>query len=49
MKALGFNRLFLHAASLEFVLPGTEELFKVSAPLDERLAKPLARLSKQEV
>jgi len=47
MKGLGFNRLFLHAASLEFLLPDTEELFKVSAPLDERLAVPLASLKKE--
>jgi len=48
MKRLGFNRLFLHAASLEFLLPDTEELFKVSAPLDERLSVPLALLKKEE-
>lgn len=47
MKAKGFNRLFLHAASLEFVMPDTEVLFKVSAPLEERLSAPLSRLIKE--
>jgi 23S rRNA pseudouridine955/2504/2580 synthase len=45
MKALGFNRLFLHAAALEIYMPDSKARLKVEAPLDERLAGPLARLS----
>lgn len=39
-----FDRLFLHAASLEFNHPVSGQKMSVSAPLDKRLEKPLAKL-----
>ena len=47
MKKLGLKRLFLHARSLEFCLPGTESVFRVDAPLDDDLQRTLERLAKQ--
>ncbi|MBU3070485.1 23S rRNA pseudouridine(955/2504/2580) synthase RluC [Aestuariicella sp. G3-2] len=44
MKGKGFNRLFLHAAALSLLLPDETKKIRVEAPLDERLAKPLAQL-----
>lgn len=44
MKAKGFNRLFLHAAALSLLLPDETKKIRVEAPLDERLARPLAQL-----
>ncbi|REL35812.1 23S rRNA pseudouridine(955/2504/2580) synthase RluC [Thalassotalea euphylliae] len=44
MKAAGLNRLFLHAASIEFTHPRTEKRLKVEAPLDNALAKALKNL-----
>lgn len=45
MRAKGFNRLFLHAAALSLLLPDETKKIRVEAPLDERLAKPLAELT----
>lgn len=45
MKAKGFNRLFLHAAALSLLLPDEDKKILVEAPLDERLAVPLANLT----
>lgn len=42
---LGLNRLFLHAKSIEFVLPSQNQSIKVHAPLDEDLEKCLKALS----
>jgi len=44
MKRKGLNRLFLHAASLEFKLKCTDQKIKVSAPLDSELEKVLKAL-----
>lgn len=44
MKKKGFKRLFLHAASLRFYLPGEQEATEVNAPLPEDLSKPLEML-----
>lgn len=44
MKAQGFRRLFLHAAALEFDLPGVAERIRVDAALPDDLAQALARL-----
>lgn len=41
---VGFDRLFLHASSLEFNHPVSGEKVQVSAPLDPRLEKPLKKL-----
>jgi 23S rRNA pseudouridine955/2504/2580 synthase len=46
MRALGLNRLFLHAAQLKFIHPSTEEVMQVNAPLDEVLELLLAKLEK---
>jgi 23S rRNA pseudouridine955/2504/2580 synthase len=40
---LGFKRLFLHAASLTFTLPGGDKI-RVEAPLPDDIGGPLARL-----
>ncbi|TVZ38967.1 23S rRNA pseudouridine955/2504/2580 synthase [Alteromonadaceae bacterium 2753L.S.0a.02] len=47
MKALGFRRLFLHAAFLGVPLPNGEQL-EVSAPLPDDLANPLQQLTETE-
>lgn len=45
MRGQGVKRLFLHASSLSFYLPESEELTRVDAPLPPDLAIPLSRLS----
>lgn len=45
MKQQGLNRLFLHAASIEFTHPRTEKRLKVEAPLDAALTATLKKLS----
>lgn len=47
MKSQGAKRLFLHAASLQLILPTGEPLF-VEAPLPEDLARVLATLSAEQ-
>lgn len=44
MKGLGLNRLFLHAHSIRFTHPRTEEEMFITAPLDETLKGILKRL-----
>jgi 23S rRNA pseudouridine955/2504/2580 synthase len=44
LRGLGLKRLFLHAASLSFSLPGDKRPRRFSAPLDEELEELLARL-----
>ncbi|WP_448548679.1 23S rRNA pseudouridine(955/2504/2580) synthase RluC [Thalassotalea fusca] len=46
MKDNGLKRLFLHAASIEFTHPLTEQKLKIEAPLEPSLSKLLKRLSK---
>ncbi|QYJ84832.1 23S rRNA pseudouridine(955/2504/2580) synthase RluC [Shewanella mesophila] len=46
MRALGLNRLFLHAAQLKFIHPSTEEVMQVKAPLDDALEQLLSKLEK---
>ena len=48
LRRLGLKRLFLHAHSLAFRLPGVEEEIRVSAPLDDELTAVLNRLEKIE-
>lgn len=43
----GLKRLFLHAAALTFTHPGTGEVMRVEAPLDDGLKRCLAVLRKQ--
>ncbi|QSX31472.1 23S rRNA pseudouridine(955/2504/2580) synthase RluC [Shewanella cyperi] len=44
MRALGLNRLFLHAARLRFTHPDTETEMVMEAPLDEELQTLLTKL-----
>lgn len=41
MRERGLKRLFLHASSIEFVLPTTGQMIKVTAPLDPELTRCL--------
>ena len=45
MKSRGLKRLFLHAASIQFLHPGTEEQIRFQAPLDEQLTHALKQLN----
>lgn len=47
MKNKGLTRLFLHAASIEFVHPKTEERMTIEAPLEPSLEKLLTKLVKE--
>jgi 23S rRNA pseudouridine955/2504/2580 synthase len=47
MKGKGLKRLFLHAASIEFTHPKTEERIKIEAPLEPSLEKLLTRLVRE--
>jgi 23S rRNA pseudouridine955/2504/2580 synthase len=44
MRGQGIKRLFLHASSLSFYLPESDELTHVDAPLPPDLAIPLSKL-----
>jgi 23S rRNA pseudouridine955/2504/2580 synthase len=46
MRALGLERLFLHAAELMFIHPENDEVMRVSAPLDDNLSLVLSRLKR---
>ena len=48
MKSLGLKRLFLHAASIEFTHPLSEERMKIEAPLEPSLEKLLTKLVKSD-
>ena len=47
MKSKGLKRLFLHAASIEFTHPKTEQRLKIEAPLEPSLEKLLTKLIKE--
>lgn len=47
LRALGLRRLFLHASSLSFYLPASDQLTRVYAPLPADLAGPLAKLTEK--
>jgi 23S rRNA pseudouridine955/2504/2580 synthase len=49
MKSLGLKRLFLHAASIEFIHPLSNERIKIEAPLEPSLEKVLKKLTKADV
>ena len=49
MKNLGLKRLFLHAASIEFIHPLSHERIKIEAPLEPSLEKLLKKLTKADV
>ena len=42
--ATGLNRLFMHAAALKFTHPGTGEVMRIEAPMDEGLKRCLQKL-----
>ncbi len=44
MKLLGLNRLFLHAKSLSFTLPGWQQPLYIEAKMEDKLCKLLSRL-----
>jgi 23S rRNA pseudouridine955/2504/2580 synthase len=44
MRSKGLKRLFLHAASIEFTHPLTEQRIKIEAPLEQSLEKLLTKL-----
>lgn len=44
LAATGLKRLFLHAAALTFTHPGTGEVMRVEAPLDDGLKQCLLKL-----
>ena len=46
MKTKGLKRLFLHAASIEFTHPLTQQRLKIEAPLEPSLEKMLKNLTK---
>ncbi|MCL1074912.1 23S rRNA pseudouridine(955/2504/2580) synthase RluC [Shewanella dokdonensis] len=46
MRALGLNRLFLHAAQLRFIHPETEVTTEIQAPLDDELQTLLNKLTR---
>ncbi len=46
LKDKGLKRLFLHAASIEFMHPKTEQRIKIEAPLEPSLQKVLNKLTK---
>ncbi|OBT32560.1 23S rRNA pseudouridine(955/2504/2580) synthase RluC [Vibrio splendidus] len=43
---VGLNRLFLHAANIKFIHPGSEEKMDISAPMEKRLERALTGLRK---
>ena len=43
----GLNRLFLHAAALKFTHPGTGEVLRIEAPMDDQLKRCLQVLRNQ--
>ena len=47
MRVHGLNRLFLHAAQLQFIHPATEEIQVVKAPLDPLLVTVLSKLKRK--
>ena len=48
LRRQGLKRLFLHAHSLAFRLPGIEDEIRVTAPLDDELSAVLNKLEKTE-
>jgi len=46
-RAIGGQRLMLHARALEFTLPGSEEAMSLEAPYDEPFAKVLKELEQR--
>jgi len=49
MEKKGLKRLFLHAKSIEFVLPSNGKRIYIEAPLDEDLKEVLKQLEKEQL
>ncbi len=49
MRERGLRRLFLHAASLRFTLPGADKALEIHAPLGSDLEQVLAVLNKEAI
>lgn len=49
MRALGLNRLFLHAYAIRFIHPKSGEEMVITAPLDKQMKSVLANLRTQAV
>jgi 23S rRNA pseudouridine955/2504/2580 synthase len=47
MRKIGLKRLFLHAASIEFIHPLSNERMKIEAPLEPSLLNALKKLKKR--
>jgi 23S rRNA pseudouridine955/2504/2580 synthase len=47
MKPFGLRRMFLHAQTLSFKRPHTEDIFSISAPLDDELRTVLEALEEK--
>jgi 23S rRNA pseudouridine955/2504/2580 synthase len=47
IKIKGLKRLFLHAASIEFTHPSTDQRLKIEAPLETALERVLTKLVKE--
>lgn len=48
MKSFGLSRLFLHAASIKFIHPKSEQAIQIDAPLPSELESVLANLALNE-
>lgn len=46
MRSYGLKRLFLHARHIAFLLPDSDEIIRITAPLTEDLQRVLQRLEK---
>ncbi|MGX9417320.1 23S rRNA pseudouridine(955/2504/2580) synthase RluC [Vibrio sp. WJH972] len=44
----GLHRLFLHAANIRFIHPGSDEKMEINAPLDNKLEKVLSGLRREK-
>lgn len=49
MRRLGLKRMFLHAQSIEFILPSLQQRIKVVAPLDSELEALVKKLELNEI
>lgn len=43
-KKTGLNRLFLHAANIQFTHPSTDEAMEINAPMEPKLERCLEKL-----
>lgn len=48
VKGMGLKRMFLHARSIDFILPSTQKKIAVTAPLDQELQSVIGAFKNQE-